>query len=40
MRLSEGVGLELAANMAMSVEMLEEFCGKKRMRDPATGLTA
>ena len=35
MRLSEGVSVfQLAANMSTSVEMLEEFYGKKRMRDP------
>lgn len=27
---------QLAANMGTSVEMLEEFYGKKRMRDPKT----
>lgn len=42
MRLAEGVSVfQLAANMGTSVEMLEEFYGKKRMRDPrmATELT-
>ena len=42
MRLAEGVSVfQLAANMETSVEMLEEFYGKKRMRDPrmATKLT-
>ena len=35
MRISEGVSVfQLAANMGTSVEMLEDFCGKKRMRDP------
>jgi integrase len=35
MRLSEGVSVfQLAANMGTSVEMLEDFYGKKRMRDP------
>jgi integrase len=40
MRLAEGV-FQLAANMGTSVEMLEDFYGKKRMRDPkmATELT-
>jgi site-specific recombinase XerD len=32
MRISEGV--QLAANMGTSVEMIESFYGKKRMRDP------
>jgi integrase len=37
MRLAEGVRVfQLAANMGTSVEMLEEFYGKKRMRDPKT----
>jgi len=37
MRLAEGVSVfQLAANMGTSVEMLEEFYGKKRMRDPKT----
>ena len=42
MRLAEGVSaFQLAANMGTSVEMLEEFYGKKRMRNPrmATELT-
>ena len=42
MRLAEGVSVfQLAANMGTSVEMIEEFYGKKRMRDPkmATELT-
>jgi integrase len=35
MRLAEGVNpFQLAANMGTSVEMLENFYGKKRMRDP------
>jgi len=35
MRLAEGVNpFQLAANMGTSVEMLEDFYGKKRMRDP------
>jgi hypothetical protein len=35
MRISEGVSLfQLAANMGTSVEMIESFYGKKRMRDP------
>jgi site-specific recombinase XerD len=35
MRLAEGVSIfQLAANMGTSVEMLEDFYGKKRMRDP------
>jgi site-specific recombinase XerD len=35
MRISEGVSVfQLAANMGTSVEMLEDFYGKKRMRDP------
>ena len=35
MRISEGVSVfQLAANMGTSVEMLENFYGKKRMRDP------
>ena len=35
MRITEGVGVfQLAANMGTSVEMIEEFYGKKRMRDP------
>ena len=35
MRISEGVSVfELAANMGTSVEMIESFYGKKRMRDP------
>jgi integrase len=37
MRLAEGVSVfQLAANMGTSVEMLEDFNGKKRMRDPKT----
>lgn len=42
MRLSEGVSVfQLAANMGTSVEMIELFYGKKRVRDPkaATELT-
>ena len=42
MRIAEGVSVfQLAANMGTSVEMLEDFYGKKRMRDPkmATELT-
>jgi integrase len=42
MRLSEGVSIfQLAANMGTSVEMLENFYGKKRVRDPkmATEIT-
>ena len=42
MRLAEGVSVfQLAANMGTSVEMIEEFYGKKRMRDPrmATEIT-
>ena len=42
MRLAEGVSVfQLAANMGTSVEMLEDFYGRKRLRDPkmATGLT-
>jgi hypothetical protein len=35
MRVSEGVSVfQLAANMGTSVEMIESFYGKKRMRDP------
>ena len=35
MRISEGVNVfQLAANMGTSVEMIEKFYGKKRMRDP------
>jgi integrase len=35
MRISEGASVfQLAANMGTSVEMLEDFYGKKRMRDP------
>jgi integrase len=35
MRIAEGVSVfQLAANMGTSVEMIEEFYGKKRMRDP------
>jgi integrase len=35
MRLAEGVSVfQLAANMGTSVEMLDDFYGKKRMRDP------
>ena len=35
MRLTEGVSVfQLAADMGTSVEMLEDFYGKKRMRDP------
>jgi hypothetical protein len=34
MRISEGVSVfQLAANMGTSVEMIESFYGKKRMRD-------
>jgi integrase len=37
MRIAEGVSVfQLAANMGTSVEMIEEFYGKKRMRDPKT----
>jgi hypothetical protein len=37
MRISEGVSVfQLAANMGTSVEILEDFHGKKRMRDPKT----
>jgi hypothetical protein len=42
MSLAEGVSVfQLAANMSTSVEMLEDFYGKKRMRDPrmATEIT-
>jgi integrase len=42
MRIAEGVSIfQLAANIGASVEMLEDFYGKKRMRDPkmATELT-
>jgi integrase len=42
MRLSEGVSVfQLAANIGTSVEMLETFYGKKRVRDPkmATEIT-
>lgn len=42
MRISEGVSVfQLAANMGTSVEMIEEFYGKKRVRDPkmATEIT-
>ena len=42
MRLAEGVSVfQLAANMGTSVEMIESFYGKKRMRDPkmATEIT-
>ena len=42
MRLSERVSVfQLAANMGTSVEMLDDFYGKKRVRDPkmATELT-
>jgi len=42
MRLSEGVSVfQLATNMGTSVEMIEKFYGKKRVRDPkaATELT-
>jgi integrase len=42
MRIAEGVSVfQLAASMGTSVEMLEDFYGKKRMRDPkmATELT-
>ncbi len=42
MRLAEGVSVfQLAANMGTSVEMIEKFYGKKRMRDPrmATEIT-
>ena len=35
MRISEGVSVfQLAAYMGTSVEMIESFYGKKRMRDP------
>jgi integrase len=35
MRISQGVSVfQLAANMGTSVEMIESFYGKKRMRDP------
>jgi integrase len=35
MRISQGVSVyQLAANMGTSVEMIENFYGKKRMRDP------
>jgi hypothetical protein len=35
MRISEGVNVfQLAANKGTSVEMIESFYGKKRMRDP------
>ena len=35
MRISEGVSVyQLAANMGTSVEMIENFYGRKRMRDP------
>ena len=35
MRIAEGVNVfQLATNMGTSVEMLEDFYGKKRMRDP------
>jgi len=35
MRISEGVSIyQLFANMGTSVEMIENFYGKKRMRDP------
>ncbi len=35
MRISEGVSIfQLAANMGTSVEMIDDFYGKKRMRDP------
>ena len=35
MRISEGVSVfQLAANIGTSVEMIENFYGKKRMRDP------
>ena len=42
MRISEGVSVfQLAANMGTSAEMIKNFYGKKRMRDPkmATELT-
>jgi integrase len=42
MRISEGVNIfQLAANMGTSVEMIDEFYGKKRVRDPkmATEIT-
>jgi integrase len=42
MRISEGVNVfQLAANMGTSVEMIEQFYGKKRVRDPkmATEIT-
>ena len=36
MRISDGVSVsQLAANMGTSVEMIENFYGKKRKRDPA-----
>ena len=35
MRISAGVSvINLAANMGTSVEMIENFYGKKRVRDP------
>jgi hypothetical protein len=35
MRIWEGVNVfQLAANVGTSVEMLDDFYGKKRMRDP------
>ena len=35
MRIAQGLSVfQLAANMGTSVEMLEDFYGKKRMRDP------
>jgi len=35
MRISEGVTIfQTAANMGTSVEMIDDFYGKKRMRDP------
>jgi integrase len=42
MRISEGVNVfQLAANMGTSVEMIDDFYGKKRVRDPkmATEIT-
>jgi integrase len=42
MRIAEGVNIfQLAANMGTSVEMIDDFHGKKRMRDPkmATEIT-
>jgi len=42
MRIAEGVSVfQLAANMGTSVEMIEQFYGKERIRDPkvATEIT-